>query len=328
MPSSSAILAFSLSRYSAATKGALARARALIESEGGRVWCLHELVHNELVVGELRGRGMVFVESLDDVPDGATVLFSAHGVSPAVRREAERRGLKVVDATCPFVKRVHSAASAFAQKGLPVVVIGKADHAEVKGIVGEIESVSVGLRSDSVGLRSDRVGLGSDRVDCRVINSIEAAKTLIDSNLTLNDSNSTLKDPKSPLSDPKSSLKSPRIGVVSQTTMNADEVAAIVAELKRHCEVETTAEVCRATKERQDAVKAFDGDALLVLGSANSSNTRRLCEVAGCRTFRAGTLDEVRALDFTGVERLGVTSGASTPEDFFNEVVSYLGGLT
>ena len=300
--------------FCAGVKGALARARALIESEGGRVWCLHELVHNELVVGELRGRGMVFVESLDDVPDGATVLFSAHGVSPAVRREAERRGLKVVDATCPFVKRVHSAASAFAQKGLPVVVIGKADHAEVKGIVGEIESV--------------RVGLGSDRVDCRVINSIEAAKTLIDSNLTLNDPNSTLKDPKSPLSDPKSSLKSPRIGVVSQTTMNADEVAAIVAELKRHCEVETTAEVCRATKERQDAVKAFDGDALLVLGSANSSNTRRLCEVAGCRTFRAGTLDEVRALDFTGVERLGVTSGASTPEDFFNEVVSYLGGLT
>ncbi len=300
--------------FCAGVKGALARARALIESEGGRVWCLHELVHNELVVGELRGRGMVFVESLDEVPDGATVLFSAHGVSPAVRREAERRGLKVVDATCPFVKRVHSAASAFAQKGLPVVVIGKADHAEVKGIVGEIES-------DRVGLGLDRVGLGSDRVDCRVINSIEAAQTLIDSNLTL-------KDPKSPLSDPKSSLKSPRIGVVSQTTMNADEVAAIVAELKRHCEVETTAEVCRATKERQDAVKAFDGDALLVLGSANSSNTRRLCEVAGCRTFRAGTLDEVRALDFTGVERLGVTSGASTPEDFFNEVVSYLGGLT
>jgi len=293
--------------FCAGVKGALARARALIESEGGRVWCLHELVHNELVVGELRGRGMVFVESLDEVPDGATVLFSAHGVSPAVRREAERRGLKVVDATCPFVKRVHSAASAFAQKGLPVVVIGKADHAEVKGIVGEIES-------DRVGLGSDRVGLGSDRVDCRVINSIEAAQTLI--------------DPNSTLKDPKSSLKSPRIGVVSQTTMNADEVAAIVAELKRHCEVETTAEVCRATKERQDAVKAFDGDALLVLGSANSSNTRRLCEVAGCRTFRAGTLDEVRALDFTGVERLGVTSGASTPEDFFNEVVSYLGGLT
>ena len=328
--------------FCAGVKGALARARALIESEGGRVWCLHELVHNELVVGELRRRGMVFVESLDEVPDGATVLFSAHGVSPAVRREAERRGLKVVDATCPFVKRVHSAASAFAQKGLPVVVIGKADHAEVKGIVGEIESDRVNLGSDRVNLGSDRVNLGSDRVnlgservdlgsdrvDCRVINSIEAAQTLIDSNLTLNDPNLTLKDPKSPLSDPKSALPPPRIGVVSQTTMNADEVAAIVDELKRHCEVETTAEVCRATKERQDAVKAFDGDALLVLGSANSSNTRRLCEVAGCRTFRAGTLDEVRALDFTGVERLGVTSGASTPEDFFNEVVSYLGGLT
>ncbi len=108
--------------------------------------------------------------------------------------------------------------------------------------------------------------------------------------------------------------------------MNADDVEDLVGKLRESYEVESVAEVCRATKERQDAVKAFDGDALLVLGSANSSNTRRLCEVARCRTFRAGTLEDVRQLDFTGVKRLGVTSGASTPEDFFHAVIRELEG--
>ena len=116
----------------------------------------------------------------------------------------------------------------------------------------------------------------------------------------------------------------PRFGLVSQTTMNADGVAALAASLRARHAVETMAEVCRATQERQDAVKAFDGDALLVLGSANSSNTKRLCEIARCRTFRAGTLAEVRALDFAGVRRLGVTSGASTPEEFFAAVIREL----
>ena len=106
--------------------------------------------------------------------------------------------------------------------------------------------------------------------------------------------------------------------------MNADEVRAVVAALRGRFEVETMAQVCNATKERQDAVKAFDGDAILVLGSANSSNTRRLCEVARCRAFRAGTLDDVRALDLSGVERLGATSGASTPEEFLNAALALL----
>jgi len=234
------------------------------------IYCLHELVHNEIVVGELKRRGMVFVESLDEVPEGATVLFSAHGVSPAVRKEAEARKLKVVDATCPFVEKVHKAAREFAAKGLQVVVIGHPDHAEVKGITGEAPNAIV-------------------------------------------------------LSSTSTSNLQPSIGVVSQTTMNADEVAKAVAELRRDYEVETMAEVCRATKERQDAVKAFDGDALLVLGSANSSNTRRLCEVATCpKVFRAGTLDEVKALDLSGIDTLGVTSGASTPESFFADVIDYL----
>lgn len=187
-----------------------------------------------------------------------------------MRREAEGRKLKIVDATCPFVKKVHTAARAFSDKGLPVVVIGKRDHAEVKGIVGEAERAFI--------------------------------------------------YPELPEDGP--------LGVVSQTTMNADEVGAITAELAKTRELETMAEVCRATKERQDAVKAFQGDALLVLGSATSSNTRRLCEVARCRTFLAGTMDEVCAMDFAGVEHLGVTSGASTPEEFFNKVIDRLRGKT
>lgn len=252
--------------------------KALSLADGAQtIYCLHELVHNELVVGDLKRRGFVFVESVDDIPEGATVLFSAHGVSPAVRRAAAARRLTVVDATCPFVTRVHTAARTFAEQGLPVVVIGHANHAEVKGIVGEVELVGQSPTVSTVG--SDLAALSAD-------------------------------------------VK--KIGVVSQTTMNADEVAAIVARLKESYTVETMAEVCNATKERQDAVKAFDGDGLLVLGSANSSNTKRLMEVARCRAFRAGSMDEVRALDLGGIRRLGVTSGASTPECFLTKTVTYL----
>ena len=257
--------------FCAGVTGALRKAMELGRTVGP-VYCLHELVHNELVVASLKKLGFVFVESVAEVPEGATVLFSAHGVSPAVRAEAAARRLQVVDATCPFVTRVHKAARAFADQGLPVVILGHPKHAEVRGIMGEVP-------------------------DPIVVESLAAMPVL-----------------------------PPRFGVVSQTTLNADEVASSVAQLKTSHDVETMAEVCHATKERQDAVKAFDGDALLVLGSANSSNTKRLCEVARCRTFRAGTLDEVRGQDFTGVGRLGVTSGASTPEDFFDAVIRELEG--
>lgn len=252
--------------FCAGVTGALKKALAL----PGGACCLHELVHNELVVASLERRGMRFVKRLDEVPKGATVLFSAHGVAPSVRNEAVRRGLSIVDATCPFVARVHSAARSFAAKGLPVVVIGKPNHAEVQGIVGEIE--------DAGGM-------------AYVYPSLPDAK---------------------------------RIGVVSQTTMNADDVAETVAVLRGKFDVETLADVCGATRERQRAVKSFRGDAILVLGSASSSNTRRLCEVAPCRTFRAATMEELRSLDFSGVEKLGVTSGASTPEDFFAEAIQFI----
>ncbi|MCQ2368158.1 MAG: 4-hydroxy-3-methylbut-2-enyl diphosphate reductase [Kiritimatiellae bacterium] len=237
------------------------------------VYCLHELVHNEIVVEGLKRRGFRFVEDIEEVPEGATVLFSAHGVSPQVKAAAKRRNLKVVDATCPFVERVHREARAFAEKGYQVVVIGNENHAEVKGILGE------------------------------------APNAIVHTDLPATPTPTTYTSP---------------LGVVSQTTMNADDVKAKVEELKVGYKVETMAQVCNATKERQDAVKAFKGDALLVLGSSNSSNTKRLSEVASCPTFRAGNMEEVRSLDFSGVNTLGVTSGASTPEEFFNEVIAYL----
>jgi 4-hydroxy-3-methylbut-2-enyl diphosphate reductase len=252
--------------FCAGVTGALKKALAL----PGGAYCLHELVHNELVVKALEQRGMKFVDSLDEVPAGATVLFSAHGVAPSVQRAALDRGLEVVDATCPFVARVHKAARSFAERGLPVVVIGKASHAEVAGIVGEVE---------------DAGGLAYVYPDL-----------------------------------PETDM----IGVVSQTTMNADDVAMTVDGLKGRFKVDTMAEVCGATRERQRAVKAFAGDALLVLGSASSSNTRRLCEVAPCRAMRAGTMEELEALDLSGVHTLGVTSGASTPEEFFAKAIRHL----
>ena len=245
--------------FCAGVMGALKKALSL----KGEVYCLHELVHNEIVVADLKSRGFRFVEQVEEVPEGATVLFSAHGVAPQVREEAKRRRLKVVDATCPFVQRVHDAARKYAEEGKFVYVIGKPDHVEVKGILGEI------------------------------------------------------KNPQQPL--PK------KIAVVSQTTMNSDKVEEIIAELRKTHEVETTAQVCNATKLRQDAVRNFSGDALLVLGSANSSNTRELGEVARCpKVFRAGTIEEVKALDLRGVKVLGVTSGASTPESFYEEAINVL----
>ena len=261
--------------FCAGVKSALEKARRLAIS-GERIYCLHEIVHNEIVVAELKTRGFVFVEDLSEVPEGATVMFSAHGVSPAVRREAESRGLKIEDATCPFVARVHRAAADFHAGGLQVIVIGKPSHAEVKGILGEAP-------------------------DAIVISSLEDADRL-----TFPDGYCG------------------KVGVVSQTTMNADDVAEIAERLSKRFEIESVAEVCNATKERQDAVKAFDGDAILVLGSANSSNTRRLSEVARCRSFRAGSIDEIKAIDFSGVDRLGITSGASTPESFFRSALEFL----
>lgn len=255
--------------------------RTLSLSSGKVVYCLHELVHNEQVVADLKARGLRFVESLDEVPDGATMLFSAHGVAPAVRDEAQRRELAVVDATCPFVARAHRAVREFAARGVPVVVVGRPEHAEVRGVMGEC-------------------------ADARVVSTPDDV--------------AALPFPEGP------------VGVVCQTTLSHDAVCAVLDALRaRYPRLETpaAANVCTATRDRQRAVAGFvrgGGDGVLVLGSAGSSNTNRLVEVAravgASFAARAGTLEEVRALDFAGVQRLGVTAGASTPEDFLERVIA------
>ena len=259
--------------------------RTLSLSSGKAVYCLHELVHNEQVVADLKARGLRFVESLDEVPDGAIVLFSAHGVAPAVRAEAQRRGLAVVDATCPFVERAHRAVRDFAARGVPVVVVGRPEHAEVRGVMGACDGA-------------------------RVVSTPEEVAAL-------------------PFPDGP-------VGVVCQTTLSSGTVRTVLDALRArypHLETPPAADVCTATRDRQRAVADFvcgGGDGVLVLGSIGSSNTNRLVEVARAAgaafAERAGTLEEIRALDFAGVRRLGVTAGASTPEDFFRCAVAALDG--
>ena len=258
------------------------RALAQAASLKPPVFCLHELVHNAQVIEELCAKGMRFVESLDEVPDGATVLFSAHGVAPSVRERAAQKGLRVVDATCPFVARAHAAVRDFAARGVPVVIIGHAQHVEVRGLVGEA-------------------------LDFEVVATVaEVAKVKF----------------------PVDAV----VGVVCQTTVVPDAVLAALKARYPRLEVPAAAAACTATRDRQRAVADFvrdGGDGVLVLGSATSSNTNRLVETARAAgaafAARAGDEDEVRALSIPPtIRRLGVTSGASTPESFLRRVLGML----
>ena len=272
--------------FCSGVKAAIETALRVLAVSGAEVYCLHELVHNEAVVADLKARGMRFVDDLVEIPQGATVLFSAHGVGPSIRREAIRRGLTTIDATCPFVARVHRQVRDYAARGMPVAVIGHSEHVEVRGVVDEARDagaqVAVVAGPEDVPDLAFRTGA--------------------------------------------------RIGVVSQTTLSSDAVSRVLGELRARYDVETTpaSEACMATRDRQEAVKAFaarGGDGVLVLGSAKSSNTRRLAELAesgGARAWRVATLEELAASDFTGVSVLGVTSGASTPESFFAQSVEHL----
>jgi len=235
---------------------------------------LHAPVHNEIILDELRALGHRFVESVDEIPKGATVVFSAHGVSPRVREAAKVRGLKVVDLTCPFVARAHKVARAAAERGDEVRILGDRNHVEVKGILGELEGLPVDM------------------------------------------------DQNRPLT------------VVCQTTMAVREAEKEIARLRDEGrDIRETRLPCGATQERQQAVADFcrrhRGAAVLVLGSATSSNSRRLCAVAeegGAKAFLAGSLDEVRAIrrELEGFGTVGVTSGASTPERFYVETTRFL----
>ncbi len=254
-----------------------------LELYGAPIYVRKEIVHNRHVVDDLRGRGAIFVEELSEVPEGARVIFSAHGVSPAVRAEATGRSLNVIDATCPLVTKVHLEATRFAKQGYTIVLIGHKDHDEVVGTLGEAPASTV---------------LVSNVGD---VNRLE------------------VKDPA-------------RVAYLTQTTLSLDETRQIVARLKERfpaIQGPPAQDICYATENRQQAVKAVapTADLLLVVGSQNSSNSRRLVEVCGKIGVPAYLVDdasEVAAAWLDGVQTVAVTAGASAPENLVEELIEAL----
>ena len=259
-------------------------ARAL-EIFGAPVYVRHEVVHNRFVVEDLRGRGAIFVRELDEVPAGATVVFSAHGVAASVREEAERRGLKVLDATCPLVTKVHMEVMHYGSEGRETILIGHTGHPEVMGTMGQYDRTHGG--------------------DIYLVESVEDAQAL------------TVNDPG-------------HLAFVTQTTLSVDDTRQIIEVLKaRFPEIvgPRKDDICYATQNRQDAVKELANhcDLVLIVGSANSSNSNRLREIAAKRGIEAHLVDNpvaVRPDWIRNKQRIGVSAGASAPEVLVREIVA------
>ena len=257
-----------------------------LEQFGAPIFVRHEIVHNRFVVEGLRERGAVFVEALDEIPQGSTVVFSAHGVSRAVRLEAQQRGLTIFDATCPLVTKVHVEVAKMRRDGFEVVMIGHAGHPEVEGTMGQADA------------------------GIYLVESLEDVEGLI-------------------VSSPE------RVAYVTQTTLSVDDCAEIVSALRQRfpsISEPKKQDICYATQNRQDAVKfmAPKCDLVLVVGSANSSNSNRLREVAekmGCEAYLVDRLEAVNPSWLKGKRCIGVTAGASAPESLVQELVEGLRGL-
>ena len=263
------------------------RAIAIVEQAltqfGAPIYVRHEVVHNKFVVDDIKAKGAIFVEELDEVPSGATVVFSAHGVPKGVRAEADARGLRVFDATCPLVTKVHVEVAKMHEHGREIVMIGHAGHPEVEGTMGQVEG------------------------NMYLVDSVEEVMDL------------RVRDPRN-------------VAYVTQTTLSVDDAAQIVAALKsRFPDIvgPKRDDICYATQNRQDAVKALlpSVDAVIVVGSPNSSNSNRLREVASHRGIPAWMVDradELRPEWIAGRKRVGVTAGASAPEILVRQVIERL----
>jgi len=257
-----------------------------LEDRGAPIYVRKQIVHNRHVVQGLEQRGAIFVDELDEVPQGETVIFSAHGVSPAVREAAAARGLDVIDATCPLVAKVHAEARRFAAAGFDIVLVGHEGHEEVEGTFGE----------------------APDRI--QVVAGVDEIADL------------RVRDPQ-------------RVAFLSQTTLAVDETAAVTDALRQRFPETVgpaSSDICYATQNRQDAVQALaeDCDLILVVGSPNSSNSRRLVEVAeraGCPAMLVEDAADVPPGVLLGVHRIGVTAGASAPEALVDALIRALGGL-
>lgn len=249
---------------------------------GAPLYVYHEIVHNKYVVERFKRRGVVFVETLDEVPEGFPLLYSAHGVSPQVREQAQKRRLKAIDATCPLVTKVHKEAVSYAAEGYTIVLIGHEGHDEVIGTMGHAP---------------DRMVL------------VETAEDV-----------------------EKLDINPEKIAYLTQTTLSVDDANVVIHALrKKFPQIANPPkdDICYATQNRQEAVRelAADADLVLVLGSQNSSNSKRLAEIAGALGPHAHLIDgvkEIRPAWLVGVETVLITAGASAPEDVVQECVEFL----
>ncbi|MGH2869549.1 MAG: 4-hydroxy-3-methylbut-2-enyl diphosphate reductase [Solirubrobacteraceae bacterium] len=268
--------------YCAGVDRAVQTVERALELYGAPVYVRKEIVHNKHVVEQLRERGAVFVESEADVPEGATVVFSAHGVAPSVHAGAAARGLHTIDATCPLVTKVHVEAKKFASEDYTIVLVGHAGHEEVEGTMGEAP--------EHIVLIEDVAGV--DKLEVR---------------------------------DPA------KVAYISQTTLSVDETNAIIDRLRERFPAITgprTDDICYATTNRQAAVKqlARESDLVLVIGSRNSSNSNRLVEVArehGADSYLIDNEAQVREEWLEGKRVVGITSGASAPEELVQSLVTF-----
>jgi 4-hydroxy-3-methylbut-2-enyl diphosphate reductase len=254
-----------------------------INKYGAPIYVKHEVVHNKFVVDDLKAKGAIFIEDLDDVPEGKTLIYSAHGVSLQVRADAKKRKLRVFDATCPLVSKVHAEVIRHRKKGLEVIMIGHKGHPEVEGTMGQASSGIL------------------------LVESIDDVAKLV-------------------VMNPE------RLAYVTQTTLSVDDAAKIVeALILKYPKIKVPAkeDICYATQNRQDAVKSLAEhcDLIIVVGSSNSSNSNRLREVAETRGVRAFLIDneaDLKTKWLTGVNKVGVTAGASAPEVLVSAVVERL----
>lgn len=250
-----------------------------IEKFGAPIYIKHEIVHNKYVVQALGRKGAITVEDVDEIPNGSSVIFSAHGSPPSDFDIAKQRNLRVIDATCPLVTKVHNEAKKYRSEGRRVVYVGHAGHQETKGTMGQMPMH------------------------------------------LLDDENS---------SEIPDWDKSSPIAVLTQTTLSKDDTDKSVGIIKNKFDnVVIRNDICYATTNRQDAVKRMCKlvDLILVIGSENSSNCKRLTEVARARnieSYRIGSAEEILDEWIVGIDKIGITSGASTPEDLVNEVVAKL----
>ncbi len=254
-----------------------------LELFGEPIYVRHEVVHNRHVVNDLKGRGAVFVESLDEIPDQSVVIFSAHGVGKAVRKKALSRGLRVFDATCPLVTKVHFEVVRYRELGLACILIGHKGHPEVEGTLGQVES------------------------GIQLVESVEDAFEV-------------------QVPDPA------RVAYVTQTTLSVDEAQGVIDALKsRFPKIKgpRRGDICFATQNRQDAVRllATECEVVFVVGSSNSSNSNRLKEIVASQGVAAYLVDgpeDIRSKWLEGVNKAGITAGASAPEEVVKMVVEKL----